>query len=134
MALDMQKTLAVICKRQNVDLSIRIGMASGPVMAGVIGRQKFTYDVWGDAVNLASRLEGLSSPGQILVCPNCKHQLRNDFEFESRGVVDIKGVGPQKTWFLIARKQKARGPSTNRQRSRNASHTHFFYTLRPAQA
>ena len=101
MALDMQKVLALICERGNVNLSVRIGMASGPVMAGVIGRQKFTYDVWGDAVNLASRLEGLSSPGRILVCPTCKDRLDDEFAFESRGIVDIKGVGPQETWFLI---------------------------------
>ncbi len=105
MALDMQETLAAVCKRENVDLSIRIGMASGPVMAGVIGRQKFTYDVWGDAVNLASRLEGLSVPGRILLCPRCKGRLKKSFHFESRGVVDIKGVGPQETWFLTGRNE-----------------------------
>jgi adenylate cyclase len=103
MALDMQRVMAGVREREKVDLAIRIGMASGPVMAGVIGRKKFTYDVWGDAVNLASRLEGLSTPGRILLCPRCKDRLAPRFMFESRGVVEIKGVGAQETWFLVGR-------------------------------
>ena len=69
-------------------------------MAGVIGRQKFTYDVWGDAVNLAARLENLSAPGRIHVCTRCRDKLDGAFRLESRGVVDIKGVGSEATWFL----------------------------------
>ena len=58
--------------------------------------------MWGDAVNLAARLENLSQPGRILVCSRCKDILQSDFDFESRGQVDIKGVGLQETWFLSA--------------------------------
>jgi adenylate cyclase len=101
MAIDMQTVLARLRKETSHDVNMRIGIASGPVMAGVIGRQKFTYDVWGDAVNLAARLEGLSSPGRILLCPRCRDRLEAEFLFESRGVVEIKGVGPQETWFLV---------------------------------
>jgi adenylate cyclase len=94
--------VARIARERGFGLSMRIGIASGPVMAGVIGKQKFTYDVWGDAVNLAARLENLSQPGRILVCGRCKERLQSDFQFESRGQVDIKGVGIQETWFLGA--------------------------------
>jgi adenylate cyclase len=71
------------------------------VMAGVIGTKKFSYDVWGDPVNLASRLEGLSSPGRILVCPASHAKLGDEFSFEPRGSVDIKGLGAQEIWYLL---------------------------------
>ncbi|MDX2307486.1 MAG: adenylate/guanylate cyclase domain-containing protein [Hyphomicrobium sp.] len=100
MALDMMATVEVISQARGLGLSMRMGLAAGPVMAGVIGRQKFTYDVWGDAVNLAARLENLSMPGRILVCPTCRSRLDTKFEFESRGLVTIKGVGEQESWFL----------------------------------
>ncbi len=100
MALDMQDTVARIAAARGYAITMRMGLASGPVMAGVIGRQKFTYDVWGDAVNLAARLENLSVPGRIHVCTRCKDKLEGAFQLESRGVVDIKGVGSEATWFL----------------------------------
>ena len=77
-------------------------LATGPVIAGVIGRQKFSYDIWGDAVNLAARLENTSVPGRIHVCPVTYEVLRSEFTFEPRGAIDIKGVGKQETWFLLA--------------------------------
>ena len=101
MAMDMQTMMARLREERGLDVNIRIGIASGPVMAGIIGRHKFSYDVWGDAVNLAARLEGLSSPGRILVCPRCRATLADLFTFESRGIADIKGVGRQETWFLV---------------------------------
>jgi class 3 adenylate cyclase len=72
------------------------------VTAGVIGTKKFSYDVWGDAVNLASRLEGLATPGRVLVCPTCRAKLGDEFAFEPRGSIDIKGIGSQETWYLVA--------------------------------
>jgi adenylate cyclase len=101
LALDMQSVLRRMRDETGLDLNMRIGLASGPVMAGVIGRQKFSYDVWGDAVNLAARLESLSLPGRIHVCPRCHAELVREFVLESRGVVEIKGVGLQETWFLV---------------------------------
>jgi adenylate cyclase len=101
LALDMQRSLQQLRDDTGLDLNMRIGVATGPVMAGVIGRKKFNYDIWGDAVNLAARLEGLSRPGRILMCPGCKAAIAEDFEFESRGMVEVKGVGPQEAWFLI---------------------------------
>jgi adenylate cyclase len=103
MGLSMLESLNAIAAARKLNLSIRIGIASGPVMAGVIGKQKFTYDVWGDAVNLAARLENLSQPGRILVCPRCRKLLEEHFSFESRGEVEIKGLGPREVHFLVAR-------------------------------
>jgi adenylate cyclase len=100
----MQEVLRRLREESKLDLNMRIGLASGPIMAGVIGRQKFSYDIWGDAVNLAARLENLSIPGRIHVCPRCRAELDKTFVFESRGIVEIKGVGQQETWFLLARR------------------------------
>ncbi len=101
MALDMQNVIERLRERTGIELSMRVGLASGPVMAGVIGTRKFTYDVWGDAVNLAARLENKSQPGSILVCSSCHRDLADLFRLESHGVIDIKGVGEQETWFLF---------------------------------
>lgn len=102
MALDMHKATARLQKDMNLNLAIRIGLASGPVMAGVIGRKKFTYDVWGDAVNLAARLEGLSQPGRVLVCPRTHALLADSFAFDSKSEVEVKGIGAMSAWFLSA--------------------------------
>ncbi len=104
MALDMLTVTRRIANAENQSIEIRIGMATGPMMAGVIGRHKFSYDVWGDPVNLASRLESLSEPGRILVCASSQAALRDMFEFEPRGLVDIKGVGAENLWYLTGLK------------------------------
>lgn len=104
MAIDMQRAIARLRERTGIDLSMRAGLASGPVMAGVIGTRKFTYDVWGDAVNLAARLENKSVPGHILICPASRLELQHAFRLKSHGVIEIKGVGEQETWFLLDEK------------------------------
>lgn len=104
MGFDMLATVARLRAESGLNLHLRIGMATGPVMAGVIGTRKFSYDVWGDPVNLASRLEGQSTPGRILICPGCRAKLGDSFIYEARGPIDIKGMGAQETWFLIAEK------------------------------
>lgn len=101
MALDMLATVERVRSRTGLALQMRIGMAAGPVLAGVIGTRKFSYDVWGDAVNLAARLENLGAPGRIHLCPTCRERLQHAFELESCGLKEIKGVGPQETWFLV---------------------------------
>lgn len=101
MALDMLEIIERQRVETGLDLNVRIGFAAGPVMAGVIGTQKFSYDIWGDAVNLAARLESLGAPGRIHCCPSCRERLAGLFAFESCGSIDIKGVGRQETWFLI---------------------------------
>jgi adenylate cyclase len=109
MALDLLTAVRNVGTAENLAIDVRIGMASGPMMAGVIGKNKFSYDVWGDPVNLASRLEQASAPGRITVCPGCYSALKDSFVMESRGLIDIKGVGPQEAWFLVGRRASAGG-------------------------
>jgi adenylate cyclase len=104
LGLDMLAFIEKLRRETGVDIAIRIGIASGPVMAGVIGTNKFSYDVWGDTVNLASRLENRSVPGRILICPACRQRLEHAFTFESRGAIKIKGVGMQETFFVTGQK------------------------------
>jgi adenylate cyclase len=75
---------------------------SGPVIGGVIGRDNFVFDLWGDAVNLASRMESTGVPGRIQVGPATHALLKAEFVFEARGTVTIKGKGEVETWFLIS--------------------------------
>lgn len=99
-ALDMLATIKVISQAHDVDLNLRIGIETGPLTAGVIGRRKFSYDVWGDTVNLASRMESHGVVGKIHVTAAYKARLERSFKFEPRGVIQVKGVGEVETWFL----------------------------------
>ena len=84
-------------------VQLRIGINTGPVVAGVIGRQKFIYDLWGDTVNTASRMESLGVPGRIHVTDAVRSRLGDAYRFEPRGEVDIRGKGRMPTWFLTGR-------------------------------
>jgi adenylate cyclase len=106
MALDMLATLERVRAETGLALHMRIGMASGPVISGVIGTRKFSFDVWGDAVNLAARLENLGATGRIHVCPTCRDRLESEFVLEPRGPIEIKGVGQRETWFLVGAKSR----------------------------
>jgi len=101
MALAMQATLARISREQGVLLALRIGIATGPVLAGVIGAKRLTYDVWGDTVNLAARLEGQSQPGRVLVSRATKAHVEQRFAVERCGALDLKGFGIEEAWYLV---------------------------------
>lgn len=100
LALEMRDTMAEVNNFHPELLEFRIGIHTGPIVAGVIGRKRFTYDVWGDAVNIASRMESHGVPGKIQVSESSHKLLQDTFLFESRGSVPIKGVGDMKTYFL----------------------------------
>ena len=107
MGLDMIAEVARFRQRTSRELHIRVGMHVGPAVAGVIGIRKFIYDVWGDTVNTASRMESHGMPGRLLVTEATKERLGHAYLFESHGMVDVKGKGPTSTYFLVERRATA---------------------------
>lgn len=103
MALGMQEAFRGVIRSRGLAMDLRIGINSGPVVAGVIGRQKFTYDLWGDTVNLASRMESHGEPSRIHVAPATRALLGDAFRFADRGEIAIKGKGMLHTSFLLGR-------------------------------
>jgi len=96
--LDIMKSLHASLQ---IDLQARIGIHTGPVVAGIIGTHKFIYDVWGDTVNTASRMETFGAPGRIHVSAHTRQTLGNAYAFEPRPPLNIKGKGTMDTYFLL---------------------------------
>ena len=105
-ALDFLDCLEQFNRENNLSLQMRIGINSGPVVAGVIGKWKFLYDLWGDCVNTAARMEGHGVPGEIQITENTRNLIVDQFEIQERGTIDIKGKGMMKTYLLKGRKAK----------------------------
>lgn len=101
-ALKMFDTIELLNREQRHKLSLRVGMHSGEVVAGVIGSRKLSYDVWGDTVNIASRMQSQGVSGRIQVTEATYQLLKNDFKFKYRGIVRVRGKGRMPTWFLVS--------------------------------
>jgi adenylate cyclase len=104
MALEMIECLKRFNQSRGTSLQLRIGLNTGPVVAGVIGRSKFIYDLWGDTVNTASRMESTGLPGRVQVTEQMQRALAPQFDLTERGEVEVKGKGRLHTWLLVARK------------------------------
>jgi class 3 adenylate cyclase len=103
LALDIAEAVADNDAAGRLGVRFRIGINTGPVVAGVIGTRRWIYDVWGDTVNVASRMESTGVAGRVQVTPAVEQRLRGRFRLESRGEQDIKGKGPMETFFLVGR-------------------------------
>jgi len=101
MALDMLEAMRSEEQVGNLGLDLRVGINSGPVVAGVIGRKRFLYDLWGDAVNMASRMESHGTPGRIQITRATYELVTDEFVCEPRGTVAVKGKGEVEAWYLV---------------------------------
>ncbi|MEM9766286.1 MAG: adenylate/guanylate cyclase domain-containing protein [Cyanobacteria bacterium P01_D01_bin.71] len=104
MALDMQAAIQKFHRPDGEAFQLRIGVSTGPVIAGVIGVRKFAYDLWGDTVNIASRMESTGVSGRIQVTPEVYDCLKHHYDFESRGTIFVKGRGNMESYWLLSRK------------------------------
>jgi adenylate cyclase len=104
LALDMVAAVGEARWPDGRPLELRVGIHCGPLVAGVIGERRFLYDLWGDTVNTASRMEAASEAGRIQVTDSVYERLKDGYEFAPRGTIEVRGKGPMRTWYLLGRK------------------------------
>jgi class 3 adenylate cyclase len=124
MALEMGAELERCAAESGQALEVRIGVDTGPVVAGVIGRSKFSYDLWGDAVNTASRMEHHGVPGAIQVTERAYERLGDRYELRRRGTIEVKGKGPMTTFLLLKKLGDTSAGALPRPNKATASHSH----------
>ena len=135
LALDMAAMVAGLTDPEGRAVPVRMGLAAGPVVAGVVGSRRFFYDVWGDAVNVASRMETTDQAGRIQVPQALYERLKDDFVLEERGDIAVKGKGMMHTWYLVGRRngdgargnsaaRRAEAPAAAGRRTRQQSFAH----------
>ena len=106
MAIDVSPALHEAIEADWPGLEVRVGIASGPFVAGVIGRRRFSYDVWGDTVNTASRMESHGMPGEIRITRATYDLIRTAFDCTPQGMIDVKGKGPMEVYRIDGRKKQ----------------------------
>ena len=106
LAIGMLESINQISESSKGQLKLRVGIATGPITAGVIGKAKFAYDVWAPTVNLAARLQSYSEPEKIHVSDATKRALESDYDFERAPTNDMKGIGLIRTWYLLGEKER----------------------------
>jgi adenylate cyclase len=101
-ALELLSSFDELKEEDGYTMDLRVGMHTGPVIAGVIGLHRFAYDLWGDTVNIASRMESQGLPGRIQISDAVRCQLGDRYACEQRGEIEVRGWGPMKTWWLAS--------------------------------
>jgi class 3 adenylate cyclase len=107
LALALLEEIKLIRQQTGIELDVRIGIHTGSVIAGVIGAVRFSYDIWGDTVNTASRMESHGQAGRIQISQQTKERIAEKFNVEPRGIIDVKGKGEMETWWLLEPKTVA---------------------------